>query len=174
MATESDYIALLSSDPEAARFAYQLDMLRIEIGLIDNAIARIDGLKQGTKNWAITVWAGSLAVVIASQDLRPIAFLTALLPLMFWIIDARWSFYMRAFIYREAKISEFLNSAALSESFKSHQLLGLQILDPSGVQHKQEENYRHKVRMLRSLGYPENSLLFFGMMVVSIVIGVIL
>src|SRR5438128_668129 len=98
---------------------YQLDFLKLEFNAINEAIRRIDQTTQGTKNWAIGVWAGSMGLSLAHADLRNYVPLTAIVPLMFWFIDAYWRHIQRTMIFRIQLISEFLNGPDLSRSIES-------------------------------------------------------
>ena len=52
-----------TSDEDRA-FQFQLDFLRREFESINGVIGRIDGTTQGTKNWAVAVWAGAVALLV--------------------------------------------------------------------------------------------------------------
>ncbi len=45
----------LQSVPESECLKFQLDTLKLEMQHIENTIARIDGMTQATKNWAIGI-----------------------------------------------------------------------------------------------------------------------
>lgn len=159
------------NDPVQESFQYQLDLLKMEIGIIDKAIARLDEINHHHKNWAILTWAGSIAVGLGQADLRRYIILTAVLPILFWIITARWASFVRGFIFREDKISQFLNDGRLLESFKQKRLVDFTLLDPRGFQHKMTDEYKQKVNIWRSLKYPEISILYLGMVFMSIAVG---
>lgn len=44
-------------------------ILEKEIDTINDIIARMDGITQATKNWAIVTWAGSIALALSKPEL---------------------------------------------------------------------------------------------------------
>jgi hypothetical protein len=152
-------------------FQFQLDFLKIEVEIIDKAIARLDEITQTTKNWAILIWSGSMAVALGQADLQPYIIYTAVIPLLFWTVDARWRFYLRGFIFRDDKIAEFLNGENLQESFKQRKIIGMSLFDPRGFQYRKTKEYKEKVNMWRSLKYPEVSTFYLGMSLMSLAVG---
>lgn len=152
-------------------FQYQLDMLKTEVEIIDRAIARLDEITQTTKNWSVLIWSGSIAVFLGQPDLRPFVIFTAVIPLLFWIIDARWRYFLISFIFRQDKIADFVNSDQLFASFNKRRLVGIKILDPRGSQHRQTEEYKRRVNIWRSMRYPEVYVMYIGMMLLSVMTG---
>src|SRR6185369_103858 len=109
------------NDPNDS-FQYQLEFLKLEFDTINKSIERIDGMTQTIKNWAVGAWAGSIALLFNAK--RPdLIGLTAVLPLVFWFVDAWWRRIQRSFIFRSNKISEFLNGNQLQESFRERRLV---------------------------------------------------
>jgi len=56
-------------EPTAAEkesLKYQLDILKNEMGYIQETIARLDGIVQAVKNWTILVWGGSVLFVLGN------------------------------------------------------------------------------------------------------------
>lgn len=161
-----------SNDPRKESFVYQLDLLKMEIEIIDKAIARLDDITQTTKNFAIIIWVGLITVAFADPDFRQYTILTALVPLLFWVLDARWRYFSRGFIFRQDKIAEFLNSDNLVESFAENKLVGIRVLDPRGAQYRKTEEYRESVNFWRSMQYSEVNIVYIGLSLVSIVAGI--
>jgi len=89
------------TDFRVESFKYQLDCLKSEIELIDRAIARFDGITQTTKNWAIVTWTGSIAIALGQVDLRKYIIFTAVLPLLFWFVDAWWRHLQKRSVFRQ-------------------------------------------------------------------------
>jgi hypothetical protein len=154
-------------------FKYQLDCLKIEIDLIDRAIARFDQITQTTKNWAVVTWTGSIALVLGRAEIRKYIILTAVLPLLFWFIDAWWRLLQKRSILRQQKISEFLNDGRLGESFKQQRLIEFTVLDPVGRQYLDTQEYRSATRVGRTILYPEISLFYGGLAFISLAVGVL-
>jgi hypothetical protein len=160
------------SDPRKDSFAYQLDLLKMEIEIIDKAIARLDDITQTTKNFAIIIWVGLITVAFADPDFRQYTIFTALVPLLFWVLDARWRYFLRGFIFRQDKIAEFLNSEKLVESFEENRLIGIKVLDPRGAQYRKTDEYKKTVNFWRSMRYSEVNIVYIGLSLASIIAGV--
>jgi hypothetical protein len=158
-------------DPLQESFEYQLGLLKAEIDIIDKAIARLDEITQTIKNWTILIWIGVITLALSDPDLRQYIVFTAIIPIPFWILNAKWTYLLRGFIFRQDKIAQFLNSDHFVESFKQQKLVGIQVLDPRGAQYRKTEEYRKIVNFWRSFKYPEQSILYLGLAIMSIVVG---
>ena len=106
----------------------------MEIRSIDNIIARIDGMAQAAKNWAISLWTGSIALTLSQPDLRRYIIFSAVTPILFWYIDAYFRRLQSRSIFRSRKISEFLNSDKLALSFEQNELVDFVVFDSTGTQ----------------------------------------
>ncbi len=153
---------------------YQLEFLKLEFDSINDAIGRLDITTQGTKNWAVFVWAGSLGISLGNPELRPFVGLTAMIPLLFWYIDGRWRRIQRSFIFRIQKISEFLNGSHLKESFDKQKLVGLEVLDPRAQKHKNTEEYKRFTSLIRTLRFKEVGPFYLGLFAISIIVASVL
>lgn len=100
-------------------FFRQFEILKKELDLIDTAIRQIDDITKGIKNWAIVTWSASVGVSLSSNELKAYVWLTAFLPVLFWILDASYRRVQRTFIGRNRKIRDFINS----DEFKNAAIL---------------------------------------------------
>lgn len=147
---------------------HQTKLLYKELELIDSAIRQIDDITKGIKNWAIITWTASMGVVLASEDLKQFVFLTAVIPFLFWIVDASYRRVQRQFIARNRDISDFVNSENFRNCIKEDNPLNFPLL-------KMRLKPRHwsysffGVMMFRTIG-----LLYVGLIVISVLIWVIL
>ena len=153
---------------EEEAFNYQLEILKLELDLIDNAVDRINHMVQAIKNWSVVVWGGSIAVLLGVPELRQFVFLTGLVVLPFWISEGRWRSYVWRFIRRQNRISDFLNSAEFIESFRTRQM-GFPVLDPSSRFAAKEES--RGVSTFASTMSAEVSFFYAVMIVISIGVG---
>ena len=151
---------------------FQLDILKIEISSIQEVIARLDQFTQTTKNWSVTMWAGGLGFAITQVELRDFALVTAVIPLIFWILDAWWRRLQKRSIYRQLQISKFLNSEDLSKSISNQKLVGFTLLDPVGTAHKNEDDYKVAVSFKKTLLYPEVAGFYLPLMAISLIVGI--
>jgi len=108
---------------------------------------------------------------LGNPDLRQYFIFTAIIPIPFWVLNARWTYFLRGFIFRQDKIAEFLNSDQLTESFIQRKLIGIKVLDPRGVQYRKTEEYKKTVNLWRSFKYPEHSVLYLGLSLLSLLVG---
>src|SRR4051812_44933379 len=98
----------MTDQAEGDVFAFRLSLLVKELEHSNTIISNFDSFTQASKNWAITLWAGSLALVLSNEarDLRAFVFLTPVIPIVFWFLDAHWRRMQRRTIYRNVRISE--------------------------------------------------------------------
>jgi hypothetical protein len=150
----------------------QLEFLKIELETVNSAIERIDGTTQATKNWAVGIWAGSMALLL-DKDLPQYVGFSAVLPIVFWVVDAWWRRIQRSFIFRSNKISEFLNSDQLRESFAQRKLVGFTLLDPRGWQYAKSSEYWDFIRVRRTIWFKSVSVFYLGLMGLSLVVWLV-
>ena len=89
---------------------HQLDLLAKELDLIDAAIRQMDDITKGIKNWSIVTWTASVGVGLSNEKLIPFMWITAAIPLLFWVVDATYRRVQRSFILRQREIGKFFNS----------------------------------------------------------------
>lgn len=152
-------------------FEYQLETLKYEMAYIEHSIARMDEITQTTKYWAILIWSGSISLILGQQTLKQYVLFTAVIPLLFWLIDARWRFWLGHFSDRQGKISEFINSGALEKAMKSYDLSGFIVLDPLGKSNRNDPELKKKRTLRRSLQSTEVLPFYLGMLLISLSIG---
>ena len=155
-------------------FEFQLELLKGEIDTINTIIGRMDTITQATKNWAIVTWTGSVGFSLGNSEARPYLAATAILPLIFWIIDATWRRLQKRSVYRAKKISEFINEGGLLEAYKNQKIDKFMVLDPIGYSHKYESEYRSYVTMRNTLFYREVWLIYWALAFISIGLSALL
>lgn len=160
-------------DARHASFRCQIDFLKLELETINAVTGQIDRMTQAVKNWCVVVWAGSLAILLG-QDLEGLVFFTAVLPIPFWFVDAYWRQTQRSFIFRTSKISEFLNSDRLLESFRQQQLVDFTVLDPKGRQYYGRAEYESYRSLLRIMCFGSVMVFYLGLILMSILAGIIM
>jgi hypothetical protein len=90
----------------------QLEILNAELDHIGGAIRQHDEIAKSVKNWAVVTWTASVGLALSKQDLHGFLWMTAIVPLVFWIVDGSFRRIQRTFIGRIREISEYVNSAA--------------------------------------------------------------
>ena len=68
------------------------------------------------KNWAIVIWTASIGFALKNPNLHPFVWLTAVIPIVFWIVDGSFRRIQRSFISRVQQISQFVNSQEFKEA----------------------------------------------------------
>jgi hypothetical protein len=160
-----------NSDASKESFLYQLDILKMEMQGLERIITRLDEMAQATKNWTITIWTGSLAIALSQSDFRKYVIVTAIAPLLFWYIDAYFRHLQRRSIYRGRKISEFLNSPKLVESFEQNKLIDFVVSDNTATQYRNLKEYKQFVSKKQTFMFPEVAVFYSVLIGISVIVG---
>lgn len=97
-------------DQERRVFDVQLELLKEELTHIDGAIRQHDEITKSVKYWVIITWTASVGLALNNKNLQGFVWLTAIIPLVFWIMDGSFRRIQRSFINRVHEISKFVNS----------------------------------------------------------------
>lgn len=162
----------INPDARKESFLFQLDVLKMEMQGLEKIIGRLDEMAQATKNWTITIWTGSLAIALSQSDFRKYALITAVAPLLFWYIDAYFRRLQRRSIFRGQKISEFLNSHKLVESFEKYELIDFVVSDSTATQYRNQKEYKKFVSMLETFRFPEIAGFYSVLSGISLALGI--
>ena len=174
MSTQNKHIS--NNEEETTHLLnFQLDMLKTEIGHIQEIIARIDKSTQEVKNWAIIIWAGSISILIsnANNDFKKIIFLTAIVPFLFWFVDAQYRRRQRTFIFRNKKISDYINSEDFASSFKQKKLVNFTLLDLAGKQYDFAEMEKFSTAG-KAMWFKSVRTFYLGIIIVTVFLQLIL
>lgn len=105
---------------------YQI--LMKEIDQIHDSIKNLDDIMFKTRNFAILFWGGSIFLIadhlagadsqIIESNIKLLFALTAIIPLIFWVMHFRWQIHLTKTGQREEMISLFLNSPNFDEWLK--------------------------------------------------------
>ena len=136
-------------------------------------VGRIDTITQATKNWTVAIWSGGIALALSSNDveLKKFIILTAVVPFLFWFIDANFRRRQRKFLYRNGKISDFLNSENLKKSFDKKDIVGFYIMDPIGRKHKNEPEFKEFADLFRAFKFRSLRYFYLGLITISLILG---
>ena len=133
-----------------------------ELDLIDHAIGRLDEILLRNRNWGTTLWAGLIAIILqAGRFEGSLLLATAVIPLLFWLIDIRWKMALLQCGSRQRRISKFLNND-LQASFDQGQLSSIDLLDPTGEALPPEE----RGTFLKALLY-KDTIIFYPLQVLG-------
>ena len=106
----------------------QLEMLDGELKHIDGAIWQHDQITTSIKNWAVVTWTASIGLSLKETGLHPYIWMTAIVSVVFWIVDGSFRRIQRTFIARIREISEYVNSATFQNAAGTGQPLDFRLL----------------------------------------------
>ena len=162
-----------SESPKDAAFRYQLDFLKLEYQSLNETIARIDGTTQTIKNWTLLIWAGSISFSLTrEQDLRDYVIFTAIIPLVFWSLDAWWRRVQRQCIFRIELISDFLNSENLFTSFSEKKLINFHLIDHRARKYANKKELIAFSSVWKTVWFGSVAAFYLGLSIMSIGLGV--
>ena len=173
MVTSQKKTKIASSNTNARKesFQYQMDLLKMEIQTINDIISRMDAMAQATKNWAIGIWTGSIAITLSQPELQKFVILSAVTPFLFWYIDAYFRRLQTRSIFRSRKIHEFLNSDRLVSSFEKNSLVDFTVFDATGTQYKGTQEYEKFASLKRTLKFREVREFYLVLIIISVAMG---
>ena len=100
-------------------FDTQFELLKIELDLVNKAIGQQDEITKSIKNWSIVTWTASIGLAVSQPRLHPFLWLTAVIPFLFWFVDASFRRIQRSFIVRVKDIADYVNSSPFQNSVQS-------------------------------------------------------
>jgi len=150
----------------------RFETIQKELDHIESAIRKIDDIANSIKNWAIVTWGGSIALLLKEPGFQKFLLITAVLPIAFLLVDARWRKVQRSFIYRLNVIGRFLNRDDIDQRLCKPLGDEFVLLDPR-AKLSHGEDYDDFVSIKKVLKFRTVSWLYIGMVAMSIMIGVI-
>ena len=161
--------------PKGSFFDFQLDILKTEISHLRTIIEGLDKITQQIKNWTIVIWAGSVSLIISSSniELRKYILFIVAIPFLFWIIDAHFRRRQRQFLYRNKKISEFINSENFEVSFEQKKLKDFILLDPLGTQYDKKDVEKY-ANTKKSMWFQTMRTFYLGLILVTVFMQIVL
>lgn len=156
-------------------FSFKADLIKKELEECRIIAHQFDAFSQASKNWAITLWAGSIAAVLSkgNTELSVLVFVTPVIPAVFWFLDAHWRGLQRRTIYRSVMISEFINSDDFLAACRKGDLGNFKVWDPTGNQYRGDDRFRDFVARRRTSLYGEVASIYTALIITSVVIGVV-
>ena len=158
---------------EASVLEHQLEFLKLEIETINSSIRQMDDITKSVKEWTIGLWTAAVGGALVTENLSPYVALTALIPLLFWLVDTWHRRIQRKFIWRNIQISKFLNSDDLVKSFENDRLTGFPLFDPKARLSKNDGEYTKFVSWRQVMLFRSLSILYLGLAVISLILGVL-
>ena len=145
----------------------QLALLSKELELVDSAIRQLDDITKGVKNWAIVTWTGALGLTLATVQLHPFVWVTAMVPLLFWIVDSSYRRVQRSFILRSRTLSRHVNEQAFRDAVTNDTALPFELLL------MREKGTNLKDRLLGVMLFRTVWLLYVGLAVISVMVWLV-
>jgi len=147
---------------EKRLFDIQLEILSNELKSIDSAIRQHDAIAMSVKNWAVVTWTASVGFSLKEVELHQFIGYTAVIPLVFWIVDGAFRRIQRSFIARVGQISDYVNSA----DFKQAAVDGTEITTRLLLMRHHTRQF--KDTLLGTMCFRSVALLYVGLAVCSI------
>ena len=119
----------MADESQSPVLAFQLEMLRDEFRAVNETIRSGDEITKSLKEWAITVWAASIGGALINSEFRYYVGVTAVIPVLFWLVDTWHRVIQRRFIWRGMRIMDFLNDGSLEKSFDAGKIVDFVVLD---------------------------------------------
>lgn len=121
---------------------HRYQILMKEIDLIHDNIKNLDDIIFKTRNFAILFWGGSIFLIadhlsgagsnISESNIKLLFALSAVIPVVFWIIHFRWQLHLMKTSQREKMISFFLNSPAFDDWMQEDSSIQFPLYDIPG------------------------------------------
>jgi hypothetical protein len=159
--------------PNRSVIDLQVEFLKLEIETVNSAIRQMDEFSKNIKQWAITLWTGAVGGALVTPRLAQYIMLTAMIPMLFWLVDARYRRIQQMFIWRSTRISTFLNDAAMLDAcFREGRVVGFKVFDPAGRGDADLPEYKVFVHWKRPLRFSSLSSLYAGLILMSVFVGI--
>lgn len=149
-------------------FDAQFTILRDEIQLLNSSIRQMDEITKSIKEWAIVAWSAAVGLSLKENSLHPFIGLTAVVPLLFMVVDASFRRIQRKFIFRMQLVGAFVRDE-LADSVRRGEIVGFSLLDPLAARASAEELGRF-IGWTRTLGFTTVSGLYFGLITMSLIL----
>lgn len=154
--------------PEPKRLIdIQLEMLTAELNHIDGAIRQHDEITKSIKNWVVVTWTASIGLSLKESDLHSFIWMTAIVPLVFWIVDGSFRRIQRTFIGRVRQISDYVNSPGFRTAAENGSALEFPLL----LMRRKTNDF--KDTLLGTMLFRSVSLLYVGLALCSIAVWLI-
>ena len=88
---------------------FKIDMLKQEIDFINSKIDHFDNLRLKIKQIAIVLWVATVGFGLKEQ-IKIMFFISAFLPLFFWLIDTIYRSYYEGYHHRLLAIKDFIST----------------------------------------------------------------
>lgn len=142
----------------------QLEMLNAELSHIDGAIRQHDEITKSIKNWAVVTWTASIGLSLKETPLHPFVWMTAIVPLVLWIVDGSYRRIQRTFIARLREIADYVNSSAFQLAGEK----GLPLEFPLLLMRRKTTDFKDTI--VGAMLFRSVSLLYIGLAVCSLAV----
>jgi len=162
----------MSDKATPAPFAYELELLKVELETITSSIRQMDEITKDTKHWTIVLWTAAVGGALATPSLHVFVGLTAVIPLLFSYVEASYRQIQRRFIWRSEFIGRLIRSGKLQEAFEQQSMAAFNLWDPAGWYTGGKE-CRDFASIRHVISFPSLYLLYGGLTLVSVVLGLL-
>ena len=145
----------------------QLEMLNVELDHISGTIRQHDEITKSIKNWAVVTWTASVGLSLKETNLHTFIWMTAIVPIVFWIVDGSFRRIQRSFISRIQEISDYVNSSNFRMAFEQ----GTPLEFPLLLMRRKTDDFADT--LLGTMLFRSVSLLYVGLALCSVAIWLI-
>lgn len=160
------------------RIEYQLDLLKVELETVNATIRQMDEITKSIKEWTIGLWTAAIGGALATTGLTRYVVFTAVIPLLFWLVDTWHRRIQRKFIWRGMEIGDFVNSDRLERSIAAGALVDFEVFDPQARRTSRgaagaetQARFKAFVRWQDVMFFPSLAILYLGLALVSVIVG---
>ena len=138
----------------------KIELLKQEIELNNQKVNHFDNLRYHMKQMAITLWLAAIGVAI-TQELRIILWLSAFIPLPFWLFESYYHGYQECFSARLVAILKFIQTgkyevpneteAVLEDCLKDPKFGSFPVPDYYGEKTLSKQDRRKMISVFRNM-----------------------
>lgn len=157
-------------------FDAQLELLKMELDLVNKAIGQQDEITKSIKNWSIVTWTASIGLAVSQPQLHPFLWLTAVIPFLFWFVDASFRRIQRSFIIRVKDIADHVNSDSFRNSAETGAPIDFPLLEMRSRKKYPISDWNNwrKTHLFGVMTFRSVSFLYGGLIIVSVVMWLVL
>jgi hypothetical protein len=166
-----DFAHESSSGGSDTLLAAQLSILHDEMEIVNSSIRQMDEITKDIKQWAIVAWTAAVGIALKELHLRPFLGLTALIPLLFWVVDTSFRRVQRKMIFRMRQIRTFINTG-LPEAVATKRI-DFPLLDPMAELGDRTAR-DHYMSWSYVMSFSTLAALYLGLIFTSIIVAIVI
>ena len=106
----------------------QLAIIETELNHISAMVRTLEGIDRSVKNWAIVTWSAAVGLGLKQTELHGYLWMTAIVPVLFWLVESSFRTRQEALIDRVREISDYVSSSGFQHAADSGSKLEFPLL----------------------------------------------